>query len=86
MDLAFLPPDDGYVGFICMIDVYSRFVWTEKIKSKKNDHLIECMKKLFKRSKPFRVIHGDGEMENIRKALDDMSIHLQTKARGQHVK
>ena len=42
-------------GFICLIDAYSRFVFVQKTKSKKNEELEKRFKTLFKRSGPFNT-------------------------------
>ena len=54
------------------------------IKSKTNPELEKGLDKIFKRSGKFQIISGDGEIDNLRKYFQDNSMHLNTKARGQH--
>ena len=45
----------GFIGFVCLIDAYNRFVFVEKIRSKGNKELEKTLKRLFRRSGPFNT-------------------------------
>lgn len=50
-DLGFLPsPDDSnLIGFLVVVDVFSRHMWTENITSKSNIEVKACFEKIWKK-------------------------------------
>ena len=86
LDLAFMKNHfHGYIGFIILIDIFNRFVWVEKFKSKAKKELDKRYKKLFDRAgNDFSVCWTDGEIENNRSFFDSVGIKLMTKPKGQH--
>ena len=56
IDYAFFKDiSQGFIGFVCLIDAYNRFVFVEKIRSKGNKELEKKLKRLFRRSGPFNT-------------------------------
>ena len=60
----------------------SRFVWTEKIRTKNNPELEEKLTKIFKKSGHFYTCSADGESMNIKKFFKKQNIYLSIKPTG----
>ena len=60
----------------------SRFVWTEKIRSKGNPELEEKLTKIFEKSGHFYMCSADGEFMNLKKFFKKQNIYLYKKPTG----
>lgn len=80
-DLAFMPgfekDNDNYIGFICVVDILSRFCHAIPIKSKKPNEIVTCLKAIFVVNKP-KVLRTDsgGEFKNkiVQKYLQSIGV------------
>ncbi len=52
--------NDGYQYLLTCMDIYSRYAWTQKLKSKTSKEVLQTLKNIFKDKKPekFWVDHG----------------------------
>ena len=60
----------------------SRFVWTEKIRRKKNPELKEKLTKIFKKIGHFYTVSADEEFLNLKKFFKKENIYLSIKPTG----
>lgn len=82
-DLAFMSgyerENEGYIGFLCTVDVLSRYCRAELIKSKKPAEIVKCLEKILNKNKiqVMRCDHGR-EFDNslVRKFLTSKSVKL----------
>ena len=73
----------GYIGWVCVIDCYNRYIATELIKTKKNKELFKKLKTVFDRLGKFYMISGDGEFSNVKQFFKAQAMYLHTKVPSQ---
>lgn len=76
LDIAFLKPYKNFIGFIVLVDVFNRMVFTQTIKSKKKEEIEKQLKALFKRCGKFNVVITDGELEYLKSFFKDLGMYL----------
>ena len=85
-DMSFYKSSNsGYKYFALFIDIFSRFVWTVALKTRKGSEMVEAMKKVFKDKPGFKIerIRTDKGTEylnkDVKKYLDAVNVkHFET--------